>query len=179
MSMIKGMVAAAAISAVTWPVAADAASCSLRSILGTWTVQVVETELVYPPEGGYREETSHILCELRVSTRGAPEGEARATATCSSSPYSSSAGEPPEQFVIQRRPGRCTWSMSSVLGPDYPGSALPPDPVNGTGDGGNQLQFRRDGSLFLGNGNLSLGIGGDRWPARDWLFQVSLMGMKQ
>ena len=164
--------AAVGLAAVTWPQVAEA--CDLRKLTGRWIVQVIETETVYPEEGGYTEETSHIVCDLRVTRKDAPNGAALATATCSTGPYSSSAGEPPEQFVLERYTGqaRCEWNLSSVL--DAFGES-----VNGTGNGMNVLTLNHAGSQFLGNGNLPLGIGGQRLPVRYGdNFRVTIIGMK-
>ena len=164
--------AMAAVALLAWPQAV--AACDLSKLTGRWLVQVIETETVYPEDRDYTEETSHIVCDLRVTRKDAQPGEALAIATCSTGPYSSSAGEPPERFVLERHPGqaRCEWSLSSML--DAYG-----EPINGTGDGVIKLTLNRAGSHFLGNGNLPLGIGGERLPERSGdNFRTTLIGMK-
>jgi hypothetical protein len=180
MSAIKGMVAAVAMLAVTWPTAAEA--CTLAKLVGVWTLRVVETDIVYPDGRDYFEETSHISCTLRITRKGAPAGEALATATaCTASPYSAGIARPDERFEIYRNRDqpRCEWWLSSVTKEPFH-TSLPGDSVNGTGDGSNLLTFDRHGEVLIGAGNLPLGFAGGDPDSKHWMgFQVTLFGLKK
>ena len=53
-------------------VSANAAPlCTRATLTGWWSLQVVETEIIYPPEGGYREETSHVSGDMLIVARRA------------------------------------------------------------------------------------------------------------
>jgi hypothetical protein len=146
--------------------------CATATLTGWWSLQVVETEIIYPREGGYREETSHVSCDMLLEP-DAP-GRLLATVECSGGPYTSSAVEDPEQYILvkAREPGLCRWIMSAVL--DDFGQPV----VGGTGD--NVLDVSPDRDSFVGGGRVAIGIGNSRWPAPNWeQFSVTLAGIKR
>ena len=133
------------------PVVATAAPapCSPLTLAGRWLLQTVETNYVWPPEGGSYEETTHGDCTLTVPRSCATR--IRVTLRCTAvGPYwpADRTSNAPQSMEINHYPfhQECQWSLDDAI-----------TSTEITDGAELVLEFDRQGQTVIGRGALPLG----------------------